>query len=207
MAPGPPGGSCIRHPNQPHPGGFVDVGGGADAAAVATAVAPAGKGAKSSMRGIFWTYVAPAARRLQGMVPPERIELSTPPLPRACSTPELRRHGMRRAPCHRGAIGATGMGRARSGDRSRGNFTVRRPDRARPPLTRRCHRFTMRAVDFAGREGRFRDGGGQGRTPARGHRRAEARRSQACPPGGGAAGEPAAAKATGPVAQPASRAI
>ncbi len=29
-------------------------GGGADAAAVATAVAPAGKGTKSSMRGIFW---------------------------------------------------------------------------------------------------------------------------------------------------------
>ena len=51
------------------------------------------------------------------------------------------------------------------------------------------------------------DGGGQGRTPARGYRRAEARRSQACPPGGGAAGELAAAKATGPVAQRASRAI
>ena len=32
------------------------------------------------------------------MVPPERIELSTPPLPRVCSTPELRRHWIARHP-------------------------------------------------------------------------------------------------------------
>jgi hypothetical protein len=39
----------------------------------------------------------------QVLVPPVRIELTTPPLPRVCSTPELRRLLKARARCHRPA--------------------------------------------------------------------------------------------------------
>ena len=41
-----------------------------------------------------------------GMVPPVRIELTTPPLPRVCSTPELRRQA--RGHCHSARARATG---------------------------------------------------------------------------------------------------
>ena len=97
------------------------------------------------------------------MVPPVRIELTTPPLPRACSTPELRRHNSRGAPCHRAAIDATGMGRG-SGTWCQ-NFAMIRPGRARPPLTFRRRRCTMRAVEFDGREGRLMTAGDKGGRP------------------------------------------
>ena len=65
----------------------------------------------------------------QVLVPPARIELATPPLPRVCSTPELRRHrerakalGQARGTCHRWS------GLARTECRGFGR-SLRRPSR------------------------------------------------------------------------------
>ncbi len=76
----------------------------------------------SNMRAVLnrliCTYSALTRRRspcklisnlLEYMVPPEGIEPSTPPLPRVCSTPELRRPDRESAPCHSSLNGATAM--------------------------------------------------------------------------------------------------
>src|SRR5262252_6498633 len=65
---------------------------------------------------------------IEGLVLPDRIELSTSPLPRECSTTELRQREAtgRGGVCHRGGGGSTAAARrnGRAGAACRGGFRL-----------------------------------------------------------------------------------